>query len=48
MEHVKDPTIGVNVQLGGLVVKSLACCAGGPGPGFNLQLDNPTFSRDLH
>ena len=33
-------------QLGGLVVKTLACCAGGPG--IDPRAGNPKFSRDLH
>ena len=37
---------GVTIQLGGLVVKSFACCAGGPG--FDPRVGNPKFSNGLH
>ena len=33
-------------QLGGLVVKSLACYAGGPG--YDPRVENTQFSKDLH
>ena len=33
-------------QLGGLVVKSQTCCAGGPG--FDPRVENSKFSKDLH
>ena len=34
------------MQLDGLVVKVLACCAAGPG--FDPQVENPKFSKDFH
>ena len=33
-------------QLGDLVVKTQACCDGGPG--FDPLAENPKFSKDLH
>ena len=39
-------TVLAHRQLGGLVVKTLACCAGGPG--FDPWVENPKFSKDLH
>ena len=34
------------LQLGGLVVKTLSCCA--VGPSFDPRVKNPKYSTDLH